>query len=55
MNDCVARLTWTRDGQMPTISQTKEYVYRYYNDNILLSRQATTPIKLMEEKIKNYR
>ena len=55
MNDCITRLTWPRDGQMPTISQTKEYVDKYYNENLLLTRQATTPIKLMQERLKNYR
>ena len=55
MNDCITRLTWLRDGQMPTILQTKEYVDKYYNDNLLLTRQATTPKKLMAERLKNYR
>lgn len=55
MNDCITRLTWLRNGQMPTISQTKEYVDKYYNDNLLLTREATTPKKLMQERLKNYR
>jgi hypothetical protein len=55
MNDCITRLTWPRDGEMPTIAQTKAYVNQYYNDNLLLTRQATTPIHLMRERLKNYR
>jgi len=55
LNDCVNRLTWERQGKAPTIIQIKEYVSKYYNDNILLSRKATTPNKLMAEKLKNYR
>jgi hypothetical protein len=53
LNDCIARLTWERDGRSPTIEETKIYVESYYNKNPLLSRKAT-PNELMAERLKNY-
>jgi len=54
LNDCIARLTWKRDGRSPTIEKTKIYVEKYYNKNLLLSRKAITPNELMAERLKSY-
>ena len=54
LNDCIARLTWERDGRSPTIEKTKIYVEKYYNKNLLLSRKAITPNELMAERLKSY-
>jgi hypothetical protein len=54
LNDCIARLTWERNGRSPTIDETKIYVENYYNENPLISRKGITPKELMNEKLKNY-
>jgi len=55
LNDCINRLTWNGGGLKPTIHQARKYVDEHYNDCPLLSRQASTPIELMRERLKTYR
>ncbi len=54
LNDCIARLTWERNGRPPTIEETKVYVENYYNENPLISKKGIRPNELMREKLKNY-
>ena len=55
LNDCINRLTWNRGALKPTIDQVRKYVDEHYNDCPLLSRQVSTPIELMKERLKTYR
>ena len=54
LNDCVARLTWERDGRPPTLDETKVYVKNYYNETPLTSRKGVTSNELMADTLKNY-
>jgi hypothetical protein len=54
LNDCIARLTWERNGRPPTIDETRIYVENYYNGNLLISKKFGTPKGLMKENLKSY-
>ena len=54
MNDCITRLKWDRGDNPPTIDEARAYVKNYYNDNLLMSRNFTTPHELMCERLKSY-
>ena len=51
INDCIKRLTWPFGGDTPTITGTKEYVKKYYNENLIGSRGYVSPIELMRSKL----
>lgn len=56
LSDCIERVSCDREGEPETIEQAKAYVKsKYYNENLIGSRNYVTAKTLMIERLKSYR